>query len=189
MDRALRLYADRWRFKHPKTRDWIAVVNEAAGKDWTWFFDRTFFSSGDVDYAVEEAESKAAKPPRGRFEKDGKLTSDPPEGLAKPKGYDSVVTVVRRGDVAMPVEIELRFEGTRPYRAKWDGQARWTRLSVAGGPRLIEAIVDPDEKILLDSDRTNNGRRTVPDPRAAARWTSRSVFWVQNLLDFLTVAW
>lgn len=89
----------------------------------------------------------------------------------------------------MPVEIELHFEGTRPYRTTWDGEARWTRLLVTGGPRLIEAIVDPAEKILLDSDRSNNGRRTAADRRAAARWTSRSVFWVQNLLDFLTVAW
>jgi hypothetical protein len=189
MDRALRLYADRWRFKHPKTRDWIAAVNDATGKDWSWFWQRTFFSSGGVDYAVEEAESRPAKPPRGRFERDGKLVPEPPDALARPGGWDSVVTVVRRGDVAMPVDIELRFEGTRPYRTTWNGEARWTRLTVEGGPRLVEAIVDPDEKILLDADRTNNGRRTEADPRAAARWTSRSVFWVQNLLDFLTVAW
>ena len=189
MDHALRLYADRWRFKHPKTRDFIAAVNDATGQDWSWFFARTFFSSGAVDYAVEEAESQKAKAPRGRFDGDGKLVPEPPEEIAKPKGWDSVVTVTRRGDVAMPVEIELRFEGTRPYRAKWDGEARWTRFTVSQGPRLIEAIVDPDEKILLDTDRTNNGRRTEADPRAAARWTSRSVFWVQNLLDFLTVAW
>jgi hypothetical protein len=189
MDRVLHLYAERWRFRHPKTADWIAAVNDATGKDWTWFWDRTFFSSGGVDYAVEVAESNPARPARGRFDVDGKLVSEPPAALANPKGFDTVVTVVRRGEVAMPVEIELRFEGTRPYRTTWDGQARWTRLRVTGGPRLIEAIVDPDEKILLDSDRTNNGRRTTADPRAAARWTSRSVFWVQNLLDFLTVAW
>jgi hypothetical protein len=189
MDRALHLYGERWRFRHPKTADWIAAVNDATGKDWTWFWERTFFSSGGVDYAVEDAESIAARPPRGRFDVDGKLVSEPPAALAKPRGFDTVVTVVRRGEVAMPVEIELRFEGTRPYRTTWDGEARWTRLRVEGGPRLIEAIVDPDEKILLDSDRTNNGRRTTADPRAAARWTSRSVFWVQNLLDFLTVAW
>lgn len=189
MDRVLRLYADRWRFKHPKTRDFVSAVNDATGKDWTWFFDRTFFSSGGVDYAVEEAESRTAKPPRGRFEKDGKLVTEPPAALANPQGWDSVVTVVRRGDVALPVEIELRFAGTKPWRTAWDGEARWTRFRVEGGPRLIEAVVDPDEKILLDADRTNNGRRTEADPRAAARWTSRSVFWVQNLLDFLTVAW
>jgi len=54
---------------------------------------------------------------------------------------------------------------------------------------LTEAVVDPDEKILLDLDRTNNGRRPDADPRAASRWMARSVFWMQNLLDFFTVAW
>jgi len=189
LDRALRLYADRWSFRHPKTKDFIAAVNDVTGRDWTWFFQRTFFSSGAVDYAVEEAVSKPAQAPRGLFDKDGRLVPEPPAELAKPTGFDSVVTVVRKGDVAMPVDIELRFEGTKPYRAQWDGEARWTRFSVAGGPRLTEAIVDPDEKILLDFDRTNNGRRTEADPRAATRWTSRSVFWVQNLIDFFTVVW
>jgi len=60
---------------------------------------------------------------------------------------------------------------------------------VERGPKLIEAIVDPAEKILLDVDRTNNGRLVTPDPRAASRWTVRAVFWMQNLVDFLTVAW
>ena len=49
--------------------------------------------------------------------------------------------------------------------------------------------MDPEEKILLDADRTNNGRRVEADPRAASRWTARSLFWMQNILDFLTVVW
>jgi hypothetical protein len=189
MDRALRLYADRWRFRHPTTKDFIAAVNEAAGGDWSWFFDRTFFSSGIVDYAVVEADSKPAKPPRGLFEKDGKLSDGPPAALAKARGYDSLVTVARRGDVAMPVEILLRFEGDHVYRSLWDGEARWKRLRVAAGPRLIEAVVDPEQKILLDADRTNNGLSSEPDLRAATRWTARAVFWVLNMIDFMTVAW
>src|SRR6202162_5470011 len=108
MDRALRLYADRWRFRHPTIRDFIAAVNDTAGRDWTWFFDRTFFSSNDVDYAVEEATSVPAKAPKGLFEKDGKLAEGPPAPLAKPRGYDIVVTVKRRGGTALPVEILLR---------------------------------------------------------------------------------
>ncbi|HKF42699.1 MAG TPA: M1 family metallopeptidase [Thermoanaerobaculia bacterium] len=188
MDRALRLYADRWRFRHPKIADFIAAVNDAAGKDWTWYFDRTFFSSNEVDYAVEEATSVRAKAPKGLFEKEGKLEEGPPPDLARPRGWTSVVTVTRRGAAALPVEVLLRFEGGKTWRGSWDGEARWTRFTVTG-PRLVEAVVDPDEKILLDTDRFNNGRRVEKDPRAAARWTSRSVFWVQNLLDFLTVAW
>jgi len=189
MDRALRLYADRERFLHPTTRDFIAAVNDSTGQNWSWFFDRTFFSSGIVDYAVADAESVPARPPRGLFEKDGRLTEGPPPPLAKVKGWDSRVTVVRAGDVAMPVEILLRFEGGRQYHAHWDGEARWKRFRVQSGPRLLEAVVDPEEKILLDVDRTNNGRRTQDDPRAATRWTVRAVFWVQNMIDFMTVVW
>lgn len=189
MDKALRVYADRWRFRHPTTRDFIAAVRDATGSDWGWFFDRTFFSSGIVDYAVAEAKTTPAKPPRGLFEKDGKLSPELPPALAKPRGWDSAVTVVRRGDVALPVEILLRFENGHVYRSRWDGEGRWKRFRVAAGPKLVEAIVDPDEKILLDVDRTNNGRRTEPDLRAATRWTARAVFWVQNMIDFMTVAW
>lgn len=189
MDRALRLYGDRWRFKHPTLHDFVTAVNDVTGRDWSWFFDRTFLSSGDVDYAVAEASSRPSKPPRGLFEKDGKLSEGPPQELARAHGFDSVALVTRRGSTVLPVEILLRFEGGRTYRSTWDGEARWKRFRVTGGPKLVEAIVDPDEKIALDSDRTNNGRRVVADPRAAARWTSRTVFWTQNFLDALSVAW
>ena len=189
MDRALRLYADRYRFRHPRLQDFITAVNDTTGQDWSWFFQRTFFSSGQVDYAVEEATSVPAKPPKGLFEKEGKLSEGPPAPLAQARGYDSVVTVARYGETALPVEILLRFEGGKTYRTQWDGLARWIRLRTFQGPKLIEAIVDPDEKILLDADRFNNGRLVEPDRRAATRWTSRTVFWAQNLIDFLTVAW
>jgi len=189
MDKALRLYADRWRFRHPTTKDFIQAVNDATGKDWQWFFDRTFYSSGIVDYAVEQADSVPAKAPRGLFEKDGKLSPGPPPSLSKPKGWDTEVLVVRKGDVAMPVDVVLRFEGGKTQREHWDGESRWKRYSIASGAKLVEAVVDPDEKILLDADRTNNGLRTEDDERAASRWTVRAVFWVQNMIDFLTFVW
>jgi Peptidase family M1 domain len=189
MDRALRLYADRWRFKHPTTPDFVAAVDDATGQDWRWFFDRTFFSSGIVDYAVVEAESDRSRPPRGLFEKDGKLVEGAAPRPARPGGYDTLVTVARRGDVPMPVDVVLRFEGAKEYRSHWDGEARWKRFRVTRGPRLIEALVDPEERILLDADRTNNGLRPEPDLRAATRWTARAVFWIQNMIDFMTAAW
>ena len=133
MNKALRLYADRWKFKHPTTADWIAAVNDATGRDYRWFFERTFFSSGAVDYAVEEATSQRVSVPRGLFEADGRLVETPPASLASPKGWDSVARRDRRGDVAMPVEVVLRFEGGRVHRAAWDGEARWKRFRTRGG--------------------------------------------------------
>jgi len=189
MDRALRLYYDRFKFRHPKLADFAAALKDVSGRDWTWFFDRTFRGSGRVDYAIEQATSTPARPPRGLFERDGKLVEGTPPELAQARGYDSVVLVTRRGSTALPVEILLRFDGGKTWRGTWDGEARWKRLRTSSGPRLVEAIVDPDEKLALDWDRTNNGRRVSADPRAAARWTARSVFWMQNFLDALTGAW
>ncbi len=189
MDRALRLYSDRFRFRHPKTGDFIRALSDATGQDTRWLFDRTFFSSGRVDDAVIEARTERAQRPHGLFEKDGALAPGPAAGLARTRGWDSLVTVVRRGDVALPVDVLLRFEGGRSYRARFEGQERWKRFRVENGPRLIEAVLDPDEKILLDADRTNNGRRPEADPRAASRWTARAVFWLENFFDFATVAW
>jgi hypothetical protein len=189
MDRALRLYADRWRFRHPATRDFIAILSEVVGRDTRRLFERTFFSSGTVDYAVLDATSKPAEPSRGLSEKESRPSEGAPAARARPGGYDSLVTVVRNGDVALPVDVLLRFEGGKSHRSSWDGEARWKRFRVEKGPRLIDAVVDPDERILLDTDRTNNGRRPEGDPRAASRWTARALFWLQNLFDFMTVAW
>jgi len=60
---------------------------------------------------------------------------------------------------------------------------------VENGPRLLEARVDPDEKLLLDADRTNNGRRTRSDAAAANLWTARAFFWTENILDLFMELW
>ena len=84
--------ADRWRFRHPKTRDFIACLSEVTGRDQSWLFDRTFFSSGTVDYAVAEATSTPRAAPRGLFEKDGKLVRRRrPPTSPRPRGYDTLV--------------------------------------------------------------------------------------------------
>ena len=135
MDKALRLYADRWRFRHPRTSDFIAALSEATGGDQSRLFDRIFFTSGTVDYAVAEAVTAPSHPPRGLFEHDGKLAPEPPATLARPKGWDSRVIVVRRGATS-PCRSKccLRFDGGRVYRSLWDGEARWKSFRVASGP-------------------------------------------------------
>ena len=52
MTRILRTYARRYRFAHPTTEDFIAVVNEVTGQDYRWFFDQTWFSAEECDYAI-----------------------------------------------------------------------------------------------------------------------------------------
>ena len=64
----------------------------------------------------------------------------------------------------------------------WDGADRWKRLTRTTKDRLERAEIDPDHRIWLDVNWTNNSRRTQPDRRAAATWTARVLFWVQQFV-------
>ena len=56
---------------------------------------------------------------------------------------------------------------------------------VTGPHPLLAAVIDPDERLLLDVNRLNNSRRVRPDGRTAAYWGARWTFWLQMALSFV----
>jgi hypothetical protein len=50
----MRTYHQRWRYRHPTSLDFLAVVNEVSGQDMKWFFDQFVFGSNVLDYSVGE---------------------------------------------------------------------------------------------------------------------------------------
>ncbi len=189
MDRLLRAYVDAWRFRHPTTEDLLSVVGRVAGARWSVFLRRALFSAGTVDYAVASAATRPAEPPAGWIETAGRSVEAAPPRERRPRAFETDVVIERRGDVALPVEIRLEFEGKKSYDTVWDGEARWIRLHVDAGPKLVRALVDPREKLLLDADRNNNGRVVRGDAAAANLWTARGFFWTENLLDLFMELW
>jgi hypothetical protein len=52
--------------------------------------------------------------------------------------------------------------------------------------RLKYAVVDPERRLLLDIDPTNNSRYAETDngfSLATRKWASKWLFWLQNLLE------
>jgi len=49
----------------------------------------------------------------------------------------------------------------------------------------VRAEVDPDRKVLLDVDWSNNSRLVTPDHRAARRLAGGFLFWVESALSFV----
>ncbi len=180
MDAAMRAYAERFRFRHPRTRDFVATLSEASGVDLRQFFDQLLFGSGNLDFAVAEVSSGRRKGPVGQLGQ-GPETKPVEKGEVL-DGYESTVLVRRLGEVRLPVEVELRFADGRVERRTWNGEERWRRYRILG-PQLISAEVDPDEIQQLDVNRLNNSLSTKPDRRASRRWHQRMRFWVQNLLE------
>jgi len=191
MVKVLRTYSRRFRFAHPTTEDFIATVNEVSGQDWRWFFEETFFSADLCDYAVE-VRSDPARTPAGWLEGEGgRLELKAPERKGR-RGdgnrFESRVTVVRHGEVLLPVEVRVDFADGRTVTERWDGRDRWTRFRYEGA-KVVHAIVDPRRRIAIDVDPSNNEWTSDERParRAATKWAGRYLFWLQNLLELHTV--
>ena len=174
----MRTYFNRFRFKHPTTRDFIDTVNEVTQQDMDWFFEQTFFASELVDYGIERATSKLLPDRIGVFEDEEEKSST--------DRYRTEVVVRRLQGAKFPVEVLLVFENGKQIRRQWDGQDRWKRLLVEDPSRLRYAVVDPDRRLLLDIDPINNSRYVeIPGGPSwtTLKWASRWLFWLQNVLE------
>jgi hypothetical protein len=101
---------------------------------------------------------------------------------------DSRVTVIRRGEVRMPVEVEIDFDGGRVVREAWDGRDRWKRFDYPRA-KVVRAVVDPGRKLAIDVDPVNNEwiDQDGPARRASTKWAERFLLWVQTFLEMQTV--
>jgi hypothetical protein len=189
MTRIMNSYARRFRFAHPTTEDFIATVNEVTEKDYRWFFDETFQSSQLCDYAVT-VKSEPVRALEGFTDAPGGPKLVAPAAADNDNGpYDTEVTVLRKGGVRMPVELLVEFADGRIVRETWDGRDRWTRFKYRGAAKLRRAVVDPDRKLAIDVDPSNNSwlDEDGVSRRAARKWAARWMFWLQNLLELHTL--
>lgn len=191
----MRTYFERWHFKHPSTNDFRAVVNEVSGRDMNWFFDQFVYSSNILDYTVDEVSSTKVSRGMGIFEdssgKHYEVTakevkqSEKKEAKGKKADegmFESEVTVRRLGGAVAPVDVLVVFKNGDHFRTTFDGQYRWTRYRFLKPSKIDYAVVDPDHKLLLDLNFTNNSRTLEAHHGAAVQWTSKFMFWIQNLL-------
>ena len=190
MARVMRTYHERWRFGHPRSEDFFAVVNEVTGQDWGWYFDQVIRGTDVVDYDIGSARTRAARTGLGVFDSPGGRTTvsekdaaakDDDASRAGKQRYESVVVVRRSGGVRLPVVVAFKFEGKLVERETWDGRGTTKTFRFERPEKLEWVEIDPDRRIALDVNWLNNGRRLEPDARPAASWTSRWLFLIHNL--------
>ncbi len=193
--RIMRTYFERWRFRHPSSNDFRAVVNEVAGRDMNWFFDQFVYSSNTLDYSVDKVSSEKQGLRLGLFDDPGgkrrEVTVDDQKKQEKEAAkskkqedalYESEVIVRRIGEVVVPVDVRVVFENGEQFNTTFDGQYRWTRYRFLKPTKIRYAEVDPEHKLLLDLNFTNNSRTLAAHHGGAVRWSSKFMFWIQNCL-------
>ncbi len=192
--RIMRTYHMRYRFRHPKTGDFIGVVNEVSGQDLTWFFQEFFLSARNFDYGLSSVEcSPKPEKYRGVFDgwPAGKSTLpavEAGEGSSprKEKIYQTVITLRRYGQASLAsgynLKLRVDFEDGSSEWRQWDGQSRWTRFYFEKPARVKTAVLDPEAIWLVDSNFSNNSySRKGPGLRLLSA-TGKLVWFLQHLL-------
>jgi hypothetical protein len=85
--RAMSAYAHAWRFKHPSPWDYAYFMNNALGRDLSWFWYQWLFTTNAVDGSIQQV---AQEGPR------------------------TTVTVRQDGDMPSPVVLEVIFAADGP---------------------------------------------------------------------------
>lgn len=86
--RAFRAYAERWRFDHPTTEDFLDAFRPVAGRWLEKLVRETWYGNGTVDYAVTRVASEKARPFEGYDDK-GKKFLAPEDGKGKKAEKDA----------------------------------------------------------------------------------------------------
>jgi hypothetical protein len=157
----------------------LKTIEEVSGKDLRWYFNQAIYGTPLLDYEVLNADSF----PVNWFEEKKQNKKDAKDNTV----YQSYVTVHRKGDFIIPIDIEVKFENGEKVREHWDGQNRWTRFGYQKKTKVASVEIDPDHTMHLDRDNFNNSLVVEPDPRPTykistywlflTQWVSQAMAW------------
>lgn len=186
MDKIWKTFYEKWKFNHPYGRDFIEVVNEVTSENMDWFFKSVHFGTGLCDYELASISNNEILPKAGIFG-DECLTGNE-EGDSKEETlYKSQVTLYRNGQIEMPVEVLVHFEDGTEIVEKWDGKARIHYLNFTKPTKVQWADIDPERKIHIDQNFTNNSLTLEPETTPIKKYFSKFLFWVQNVMQTITM--
>jgi hypothetical protein len=159
--RAVGRYARENRFRHPGPEALIDTVRAVVGPDAAEALRLGVFERGWVDYAVASLASE---------EVDRAPLADGAPGDKQP-AFRGHAFVRRRGTLVFPVDIDLHAADGTVQRVRWEARETAARIPYAGSSALVAVVIDPDHRVPIDDDLTNNARRTgraIVAPRVLA---------------------
>jgi hypothetical protein len=173
----------KYRFTHPTKEDFLKTIEEVSGKDLRWYFNQAVYGSQVMDYEVIKIDSF----PMNWYEekKDSKAANK--DSGKNDTVYQSYVSLHRKEDFVMPVEVEIKFDNDEKIREHWDGQSRWTRFSYQKKAKVVSAELDPDHTVQIDRNNFNNSYTVEPNGKPAHKLANYWLFITQIVSQAL--AW
>jgi len=206
MGKAMKLYYERWKFRHPSAADLRDALAEGTGHPELVkrIFDQQVYGTDRVDAGIVNLKSEEQVPRAGTVVKDGKRVTitrkQVDEEIAKArkawrkahKGakhggpYPWLTTlVVRRTGAPLPRTVKVNFADGSSQTVSWDDGSRWKRFTFTRPVKAVSAELDPDRRLYLDANSLNDSYRIKKDRSASNRWTADAQAFVQSFYTFL----
>jgi len=174
MAKAMHAYFMKYRFTHPVKEDFLKTIEEVSGKDLRWYFNQAVYGTKVMDYEVLNVDSFPVN-----WYEEKKDKKDSKKDAKDDTLYQCNVSLHRKGDFAMPVEVEIRFDNGEKVREHWDGQSRWTRFSYQKKAKVVSAEIDPDHTVQIDRNNFNNSYLAEPNGKAKHKVANFWLFFTQ----------
>jgi hypothetical protein len=131
-DNAFKSYIKTWAYKHPQPADFFNHMENVAGENLSWFWQGWFYGTGNIDLGIN-----------GAF----------------PYAGNYLVSLANKGDMPMPVLLEITFEDGTTERQMlpveiWQRGDVWNHL-IKTTKTIRSIVIDPD-KILPDINLGND---------------------------------
>ncbi len=176
-DRALAVFSEQARFRHPRSEDLEAVLvtelgerlnlaadgQPAAVLDVREYLEQALRTNREVDFAVLKVRNRRLMGDAGwRRGAGGELEGgEPPANLdaeieeLADEEIEGVVAIRRAGEFVVPVELRVELADGSVENRVWDGR-ELTAIFTFPGRRVDLATLDPDDKLLIEWQRRDN---------------------------------
>jgi hypothetical protein len=159
-------FAEKYKFKHPTTQDFIATFNAFMNEDFSWAFDQFINGTANLDHAVYRLESVkiATNPDKYRNE-----------------------AIFLRLEGYFPVDLLVILDNGKEIKAHWKEKNGWKKIVFEDASPIKAAVIDPLYKLPLDRNFLNNSKVRRPDRSALERLALKAGFLYQNILGMLVL--
>ncbi len=135
-DRALKMYVERWAFKHPAPDDFFRTIENVSGEDLNWFWRGWFVNNWKLDQGITKIKY---------------LKNNPANGV--------LVSIVNLEKMAMPVVLEVKTKSGATSRVKlpveiWQRNVDW-KFKLDSKEEIATITLDPDHAF-PDVNPSNN---------------------------------
>ncbi|MDP3025436.1 MAG: M1 family metallopeptidase [candidate division Zixibacteria bacterium] len=169
MSSFLKEYYNQFQFKHPKTDDFKKLAEKVTNQNLDVFFKEWFYDTKTCDYEVKKIKSEQKGNSKNK----------------KEKLYETTVEIRRNGDIMMPVEVLIELENGEKLKENWDGKDKWVKIKLETKAKIRSAILDPENKMVLDVNVNNNGLSTEPHHWSNFKFFSDYLFWMESCIQWM----